>query len=356
VRRGGRGYALDMSGGLFKTANGGNTWQTLDTGTAAAPPALAAPRPDVVVVVGPRGIRRGEGAAQPDPVGGATVSRADLDSVVSRPGLLVAYGQYGTRIFLSTDDGETWKAVKLPKKIYIGAAHGADFVTTNVGWFIDSDYRLWKTANAGRSWSQMTATGTSDARTIAMADSDNGFIPLQKFAQSPAGPTATAYVLRTSDGGKTWRPQAIARGPLTDAIASGPFQGYALVGGNHMFFTNSGGDAGSPTTLALKTPVKVFTPKAFKKARGRVAVSGTLPGAVGGEQIVVSRRDVTGSGWAHQVVTAGANGGSFTTSWRIRRSAIFVAQWAGDSGRRGAGSSPLTITVKVKPKPKKKAK
>jgi hypothetical protein len=74
-------------------------------------------------------------------------------------------------------------------------------------------------------------------------------------------------------------------------------------------------------------------------------VSGTLPGAVGGEQIVVSRRELGGANWEQQVVTAGANGGNFTTSWRMRRSTVFVAQWAGDSGRRGAGSTPLAISV-----------
>jgi hypothetical protein len=60
----------------------------------------------------------------------------------------------------------------------------------------------------------------------------------------------------------------------------------------------------------------------------------------------VARRDLSGSRWSQQIVTAGANGGSFTTSWTIRRSSVFVAQWAGDSGRRGAGSVPLAISVK----------
>jgi len=67
---------------------------------------------------------------------------------------------------------------------------------------------------------------------------------------------------------------------------------------------------------------------------------------VGGEQIVVARRDLKGTRWSQQVVTAGANGGSFTTSWKISRTSVFVAQWAGDSGRRGAGSVPLVVSVK----------
>jgi photosystem II stability/assembly factor-like uncharacterized protein len=166
----------------------------------------------------------------------------------------------------------------------------------------------------------------------------------------------TAYVLRTSDGGKTWRPQAIALGLLTDAVATAPqqpysigsLQGYALLGHNHLLFSTTGGDAGTPTTLRLKTKTKAFTKKAFKKSKGRVTVTGSLPGAVGGESVIVSHRDLAGKSWSHELVTAGANGGSFTTSWRIKRSSIFVAQWAGDSGRRGAGSAPLVINVQAK--------
>jgi hypothetical protein len=133
---------------------------------------------------------------------------------------------------------------------------------------------------------------------------------------------------------------------MSDALTTAPLRGYALVGGNHFFFTASGGDAGNPTSLRLRTTKNRFTKKQLKKAHGRVTVSGTLPGAVGGEQIVVARRDLTGSHWSQQIVTAGANGGSFTTSWTIRRSSVFVTQWAGDSGRRGAGSVPLAISVK----------
>jgi hypothetical protein len=188
--------------------------------------------------------------------------------------------------------------------------------------------------------------GTSFARGISMADANNGVMPVRGIGGRIDDPSATAYVLRTSDGGKTWRLQAIARGVMSDALATGPLRGYALVGGNHFFFTASGGDAGNPTALSLKTAKRSYTKKALKKAKGRVTVSGTLPGAVGGEQIVVARRDVKGTRWVQQIVTAGANGGSFTTSWRIKGASVFVAQWAGDSGRRGAGSLPLLISVK----------
>ena len=344
---GSTGFALDAAGSLFKTNNLGGTWQTLDTGQTAAPLALAAPFADAVVLVGPRGIRRAQGAAQPAPVGGAAAAKTPLNQLVSHPNLLVAFGTLGKTIFLSRDTGETWKKITLPKRVSIGSfPNSVDFVSPKVGFFIDSTTRLWKTVNGGKTWFQLLGLGTSEARGISMADAGNGLIPLSGILGRFNDPAGTAYVLRTSDGGKTWRMQAISRGVMSDAIATDAQHAYALVGGNHFFFTASSGDAGSPTTLALRTAKKTFTKKAFKKAKGRVTVSGSLAGAIGGEQILVARRELGGTQWTQQLVTAGANGGSFTTSWKIKGSSVFVAQWAGDSGRRGAGSVPLVISVK----------
>ena len=96
----------------------------------------------------------------------------------------------------------------------------------------------------------------------------------------------------------------------------------------------------------MTTPTRRLTKKALRRAGGRVSIRGTLAGAQGGEQIVVSRRDAAGGRWTSQVVTAGANGGSFTATFRIARSSFFVAQWAGDSGRTGAGTRVLGVSVR----------
>jgi hypothetical protein len=77
-----------------------------------------------------------------------------------------------------------------------------------------------------------------------------------------------------------------------------------------------------------------------------IRIDGVLKGAQGGEQIVVSRRSLKGGFWQHQTATAGANGGSFTTTWHTSSSSVFVAQWAGDSGRASLGSRVLRVTVR----------
>jgi hypothetical protein len=113
-----------------------------------------------------------------------------------------------------------------------------------------------------------------------------------------------------------------------------------------LFSTTSGGDYGNASSLSLTTAKKKLTKKAFKAAKNKITVNGALKGAQGGEPIVVSARSKGSTNWTEQVVTAGANGGRFTASFKTSGTADFVARWAGDSGRQGTGSSVLTVTVK----------
>jgi hypothetical protein len=113
-----------------------------------------------------------------------------------------------------------------------------------------------------------------------------------------------------------------------------------------LFTTASGGDAGTASTLSLTSDRKRLTRKQLRNANRRLTVTGALKGAQGGEPIVVSARAAGSTNWTEQVVTAGANGGRFTATFRASGTTEFVARWAGDSGRQGAGSSVLSVTVR----------
>lgn len=73
-------------------------------------------------------------------------------------------------------------------------------------------------------------------------------------------------------------------------------------------------------------------------------IRGTLKPARGGEAVVVSPFDLKAGRWASRRVTATSKG-SFSTTWRISRSAAFVAAWRGDDARAGDGSPALTVHV-----------
>ena len=97
------GYALDQRGGLFRTANGGQSWQPIDPGTTSAPRAVITAG-DVVLLAGPRGVRRassgGEFASSARPARTAAVDHFD------RAGSAIfAYGS--TAIVRTTNSGRS---------------------------------------------------------------------------------------------------------------------------------------------------------------------------------------------------------------------------------------------------------
>jgi len=315
------GYVLDARGGLLRTTNGGASWQPIDAGTTQAPKAVLTAG-DTVLLAGPRGVRRATGGGAFTQVGHAAVGSLD------RAGSAIfAFGP--TALIRTTDRGRHWRTIRRPARL-----KDVDMTSASNGYALDTAGRVWRTVNGGRRWTQLPAVGTSRGISLAFGSATSGYLTLGAYPADRGG----AYVLRTSDGGRHWRPQRIAAGafPFADVVVSPTAtRAYALAttGGQSrsLFTTGSGGDAGSRSTLTLSS---------VSRSGRRVTVRGALKGAQGGEPIVVSARQ--GSTWREQVVTAGANGGRFTATFTLRRGRTdFVARWAGDSGRQGAGSSVL---------------
>jgi photosystem II stability/assembly factor-like uncharacterized protein len=343
------GYALDIRGGLFRTQNGGLTWQTLNAGAGAAPRAvIAVPGSSNVLLFGPKGIKRATGGGEFNSVAGKLVSQSAITSADLGGSAVFAWGSGGKRLLSSTNKGQSWKALKLPsKKTKI---RQVSFTGSQVGFLLDTAGRVWSTRNGGRSWKQSLSAGTSSISGITFGSSSSGYASVDSFGDD----ATNAYVLHTGDGGKSWRPQAISPGVVGPAgiVASDPSHAFALVrarGGavssRQLFFTGSGGDAGAPSPLKIKASPSKFTKKKLKSSKKKVTVSGTLTGAIGGERVTISARAVNGTQWTSRTVTAGANGGSYSATFNIKSASVFVAQWAGDSGRNGAGTSPLTVKV-----------
>jgi photosystem II stability/assembly factor-like uncharacterized protein len=360
------GYALDAKGGLQRTSNGGASWQTLNPGTTQPASAVATPGANVVLLIGPVGIYRAAGGGAFAPIGGS-VSRTRLSDYDVAGSTVFAFGQGTHTLLRSTNEGGRWSAITLPLahkalrrgRRRIGASPGVAirsiaFTSAQSGLVLDTQGRLWLTRNGGRRWSEVLSAGTSDGVQLAFATPLAGFLTVGSFG----GDSTDDFVLRTSDGGKTWHPQEVASG-LTpyDGLVTSSASEAALLNQStsasgasidrNLFTTSTGGDvSGTAEKLSLSTSRAIYTKRKLRSLHHTIRVTGTLAGALGGEEIVVSRRNISGGGWQHQVVVAGANGGSFATTWRIAQSSVFVAQWAGDSGRPGQGSAPLKVIVR----------
>jgi photosystem II stability/assembly factor-like uncharacterized protein len=332
------GYALDSSGGLFRTNDGGATWKTLDTGMTARPAQLAAPTTSTVILAGPTGMRRStDGGATFSTVSGKDVVKAKLDAIDRAGSALFASGRRD--LLRSTDRGKTWKAIHKPVvKRRPARLVQVDFLDAKTGYFLAEGGALWRTANAGRTWSSRPGVGTDQAYGIAFSSKNKGYLVIDRFGDVAQ---RSGFLLKTTDGGGTWHPQFVVSTPILGAgiAATAGATDYLLGGQSSFLFTTTSGEAGKASTLTATTKRR----KLGKPAG--ITVTGRLSPAAGNERVTVSYLPPGSGRWQHQTVKTAANG-SYTTSWRVRRgSNRFVAQWAGDFRSKGDGSGLLTVKV-----------
>lgn len=124
-----------------------------------------------------------------------------------------------TRLFVSTDRGDTWKEQKLPAQTSNALV---SFIDDHEGWLAAlgaptgscqaQSFELAHTADAGATWSPLAVTGIPPAQcknNLAFRDATNGLV-------TASDGTAAPVVYRTTDGGRTWT----ASQPLPQAPGS----------------------------------------------------------------------------------------------------------------------------------------
>jgi photosystem II stability/assembly factor-like uncharacterized protein len=325
------GFALDAAGAVLRTDNGGQSWQILNTGSSARSQAILALDSDVVLLIGPHGIRRShDGGANFSRVPGRRVAPVKLFDADRGGGAIFAYGSKS--MIVSRNKGKSWRKVRLPRRALLSAV---DFVTSRLGFALGQDGRVFKTRNGGRRWSDLAGVGSDDGIGLSFGSASKGYLVLSRF-----GDDSNGYVLRTSDGGRTWRPQLVTSASvLSNGLAAAGGTDFLLEGGNSFFFTTSGGDQGDPSSVKIKTRRRTV------RRKTTITVTGRVGGALAGSTVLVARRQIGESGWDFQTARIAAND-TFTTTWKIPKTSIFVAQWLGDDDQAGDGSTPLTVRAR----------
>ena len=187
------------------------------------------------------------------------VLRGGMTSLDRAGGSVVAFGASSAAV--SRDDGASWTKLRLPtrqvgKRREVIPVLDLDFIDSLHGFVLDVAGRVWWTPNAGRVWAERAATGTPLVRSLAMTDALTGLATVN----APFGNVFGDYVLRTTDGGVTWRPQRISSGSFPAAqsvVAADATRAYAVTSTpavdentfRSLFATSTGGDAGSATSL-----------------------------------------------------------------------------------------------------------
>lgn len=323
------GYAIDTDGKLFTSTNTGTSWASRDTGTTARPTAMYAPTARVVLLVGPKGVRRSTNAAGSFSSVRGVVSGARLSDYDEAGSTVFVFGT--TVLLRSADRGRTWRRVKLPTA-RMRIQH-ADFVSARTGYVGDTRGRLFRTTDGGARWTELQGVGTSDWYGMSFSSASSGFLVMNRFGRG----TDLGYLLRTTDGGKTWAPQLVTEAEIRGyGIAAGSTS-YVLAGTSSLLSSTTGGRYGRTSTVSVK-------PSRTKLAtRARIRVTVTVRGARQGDVAVVAGRRAGGD-WTQQQVELDSAGRG-TTSWTVTKTTSFVGQWAGNEASAGDGSAATIVRV-----------
>ena len=291
---------------------------------------MIAHSPSMVLVTGSGGVRRSTDSASSLRRVSARALRGARLSELDPAGLaVVAFG--GRALARSTNEGRRWRRLRRPTRRRI---IDADFVNARVGYVLAeagrAGQRLYRTSNAGRSWRWIRAIGTRELYSVSFATARSGFVDADDDS---------ARALRTSDGGRTWRPQLISASTLTvgGLVAPGPGTALSLNVDGHIFATTTGGDALEASSLTLRPSRRRL------RRPGAVTLRGRLTPRLPDEEVTIA--SLTRGRWRQRTVET-ASDGSFTVRVRVRRSTLFLAQWDGDGLRRGAGTRPVTVRVR----------
>jgi hypothetical protein len=289
----------------------------------------------VVLLFGPKGVRRASSTASPsfDVVESKAANAATLTDYDRTSG--AALFAYGRKVLVVTSDGgASWKRVRAPVKN--ARYRRVDFLTGSAGFALLESGRLFKTGNGGKTWSEVVSTGTLRAYDMSFGDAAQGFLSVDRVGLSGR----SGWVLHTSDGGATWRPQLIAPTPFAShgLVAVDASNAFGLAPGAQLFYTSTGGDAGATASKLSLTPRRTSVTHART-----VKIDLKLTPAAAGALVTVRARNVRTHNWTTAASRVMPLTGRLTISYRVTHTTQLVAQWAGSGDVNGAGSPAATI-------------
>ena len=164
----------------------------------------------------------------------------------------------------------------------------------------------------------------------------SGSSTLKRFGSEPWG-----YLLRTSDGGRTWRPQLVGTDqPSPDGlVATGSSGAFLLADSRALLFTTSGGDRGDTSKVTVKSKRRKV------RRRSVIRITGRVSGANGGAKVLVARRERGERGWVHQTATARIER-DLHDELEAREDGHVRRAVGGGRGQHGRRLVPLVVRVK----------
>ncbi|MGI8699945.1 MAG: WD40/YVTN/BNR-like repeat-containing protein [Nocardioidaceae bacterium] len=183
-----------------------------------------------------------------------------IDSVDGRTVVAVGYACcVGPQITRSTDSGETWEVLPQQLSPYGGRYRAVQLATVSTGWISGDAGALLKTTDGGATWRQQNPLGLygSGATFVdpSFASEQSGWVAA--YVSSSEG-----FLLHTTDGGRTWVKQPVPVPAVTRVVAT-PGGGVWVGGDGAVGHSTDGGD-----TWTVERPAR-------NASYGAIAVAGS---------------------------------------------------------------------------------
>lgn len=110
---------------------------------------------------------------------------------------------------VTSANANEWVKIESGTLAWLRAIH---FTNDNIGWIGGSSGTLLKTYNGGQTWKRQTSPTKDNIRDIHFANPKTGWILCERdlFIGDRLSPS---YLLKSSDGGETWRREEVEEGP-----------------------------------------------------------------------------------------------------------------------------------------------
>ena len=152
-----------------------------------------------------------------------------VDATMAGPRVVVV-GQRG-HILVSDDNGENWKQARVPTRALLTAVHMHD---ENTGWAVGHDAVILRTDDGGDTW-----------RLLHRAPEEERPLLDVWFRDKQAGFTVGAYgyFLATGDGGETWASRAVSKDDfhLNEIVPAGAERLYIAAEAGVAYHSGDGG-------------------------------------------------------------------------------------------------------------------
>jgi len=244
------------SGKVYTTTTGGSTWTDLYAIPGKTPTDIFFADSQNGWLIGETGMvkRTTNGGdtwtEQTNPFSGTTQRLESVCFADKNTGWIAA--GFSGKILSTTNGGTTWSEQASGTTEWLGSVH---FITATTGWAAGGNAIL-KTTNGGALWTKQTLPkDIAGLQSVHFFDASNGF--------AAGGSTGTAVIIRTTDGGSSWKVEETACAKqLFSVFMAGPSLGW-VAGESGAILKYGQAETDRPPVFVSSTSVTVTEKAAF---------------------------------------------------------------------------------------------